>query len=78
MPETLPDRKCPDCDRPMHRINLIDKTGRMDEQTDLEYALPEAKRGTWLGRLPVAGVVAACMCDGCGRILLYGVPSDAP
>jgi hypothetical protein len=72
-----PDRKCPDCDRQMHPIKLIDKTGRMDRQTDLEYALPEAKRSFWLGLLPVAGVVAACMCDGCGRILLYGVAGDA-
>ena len=72
MSNMLHDRKCPDCARPMHQIKLIDKSGRMDEQTDLEYSLPETTRSFWLGKLPVAGVVAACMCDGCGRILLYG------
>lgn len=61
----------------MHQIKLIDKTGRLDEQTDLEYALPESKRSFWSGKVPVAGRVAACMCDGCGRILLYGIPGDA-
>jgi hypothetical protein len=58
----------------MHQIKLIDKSGRMDEQTDLEYALPEAKRSFWLGRLPIEGMVVAYLCDGCDRIALYGGP----
>ena len=72
------DRTCPDCDGPMHGIRLMDKTGPANAQAALEYALPEAKRSRWHGRFPVAGTVVACMCDGCGRILLYGRPSADP
>jgi hypothetical protein len=37
---------------------------------------PEAKRSFWTGRYPIEGKVAACMCDDCGRILLYGEPRE--
>ncbi len=78
MSEVAPNRKCPECGGSVHPIKIIDKTGRMDEQTDLEYALPESKRSFWLGRLPVEGVVMAHMCDTCGRISLYGRPRSEP
>ena len=71
------DRTCPDCDGSMHGIRLLDKIGRSSSLADLEYALPEAKRSIW-GSFPVAGTVVACMCDRCGRILLYGRPSADP
>jgi hypothetical protein len=46
-------------------------------QGELTYTVPEAKRSFWTGLFPAEGRVAACMCDGCGRILLYGAPREA-
>jgi uncharacterized OB-fold protein len=74
MAEAAANRKCHECGGSTHPIKIIDKSGRMDEQSDLEYALPESKRSFWFGELPVEGVVLAEMCNGCGRISLYGGP----
>ena len=71
MPE---ERQCRDCGAAMHPIRLIDKA-HGGAHTDLEYALPEARRGFWLGRYPVEGRVEASMCDHCGRIVLHGAPT---
>jgi hypothetical protein len=38
----------------------------------IEYARPDAKRNFWTGRYPAEGTVSAFLCDGCGRVLLYG------
>jgi hypothetical protein len=57
----------------MHRIRLIDKA-HGGGHNDLEYTVPEARRSFWMSRYPVEGRVGAYMCDGCGRLLLYGVP----
>jgi hypothetical protein len=38
---------------------------------------PEAKQSFWTGRYPVEGRIVAFICEGCGRILLYGEPNEA-
>ena len=68
-------RRCPDCDRDMNRIRLIDKA-HDGGHTSLEYSAHDAVRSLWFGKYPVAGVVTAYMCDDCGRILLFGGNSD--
>ena len=56
----------------LHEIRLIDKV-HFGTQTDVEYALPEAKWSFWGGNhYPVEGRVLAFMCPACGRIALYG------
>ena len=71
------DKKCPDCHGSMKAITIIDKTakgGGRPQHSDLEYTVPEAKRSIWTGLLPIEGKITAYMCDGCGRVLLYGHP----
>lgn len=72
------DRKCPDCQGEMATIILIDSTFKGGAHQPLQYAAGGAQRsGFWEGtRFPVAGVVEARMCGGCGRILLYGAPRE--
>jgi hypothetical protein len=43
----------------------------------LEYRLPDDRLSFWTGRFPTAGLVLAFMCEGCGRIALYGGKPDA-
>jgi hypothetical protein len=71
-------KKCPDCGHPMKAIKILDNAGHGLSRTEreLRYLAPEAKRSFWTGRLPIEGRVTACMCDGCGRILLYGEPGS--
>ena len=68
------DKKCPDCGCPLKAIKILShaRIGMWPAEGELAYMAPEAKRSFWTGRLPVEGRVAACMCDACGRILLYG------
>jgi hypothetical protein len=70
------DKKCPDCGQPMKAIRIMDigSSGYRAAQGEMYYMAPEAKRSFWTGRLPVEGKIVACMCDACGRILLYGEP----
>ena len=73
------DKKCPDCGGPMKSITIIDKTakgGGRPQHTELEYTVPEKKRSIWTGLLPIEGKITAYMCDGCGRVLLYGQPRE--
>ena len=63
---------CPDCDRTLTAIQVIDKKGiGITPHGVLEYAVSEAKRSKWTGQFPVQGSVHAHMCDDCGRVLLY-------
>ena len=64
------ERKCPNCDKPMARVQIIDKVQL--GHTYLEYAVGEADRNIWTATFPVEGRVASFMCDTCGRIVLYG------
>ena len=59
----------------MHEIKLIDKADR-NSHASLEYTVPDAKASIWTGRFPIAGRVSAFMCEGCGRIALYGTESN--
>ncbi len=75
----MADRRvtCPDCDRALAAIQIIDKKGAwLAAHTVLEYAVGESKRSEWTGQFPVQGRVHAYMCDGCGRVLLYGGADD--
>ena len=65
------ERKCPDCQGGLHEVKLLDKGPYGSLGAGIEYALPDAKRGFWSGRLAVAGSVQAYICENCGRILLY-------
>jgi hypothetical protein len=72
------DKKCPDCGRPMKVINVLATAmwGDYPVKSELTYTVPEAKRSFWTGLFPAEGRVTACMCDCCGRILLYGEPRE--
>ena len=73
------DKKCPDCGGSMKSIMIIDKTakgGGVPKHSELEYTVPEAKRSIWTGLLPIEGKITAYMCNGCGRVLLYGQPRE--
>jgi hypothetical protein len=45
--------------------------------SDLEYRLPDDRRSFWSGKYPTAGSVQGFMCENCGRIALYGGPSES-
>jgi hypothetical protein len=49
--------------------------GQIDATTPPRYADADAKPG-FLKGIPFAGTINARMCEDCGRILLYGVPSE--
>jgi predicted RNA-binding Zn-ribbon protein involved in translation (DUF1610 family) len=70
------DPKCATCNVAMHPVKLIYKQHH-NKHTELEYAPPDATRSFWTGRYPVQGKVAAYLCDGCGRITLFGRPAGA-
>ncbi len=72
----ITDKKCPDCESPLRAIKILNdaRYGVKPLPGEMIYMAVEAKQSFWTGRYPVEGQVAACMCDGCGRILLYGVP----
>jgi hypothetical protein len=70
------ERPCPDCGGVMHAIKIIDRGGGAfrRERGVIYYTVPEARRSFWTGEFPIEGKLAAYMCQGCARILLYGVP----
>ncbi len=75
----MPNRRetCPDCDRALTAIQLIDKKGMgITPNGVLEYAVSDAERSKWTGQFPVEGTVLAYMCDGCGRVLLCAGATD--
>jgi len=64
------DKQCPDCDGTMKPVKLIDKA--LNTHEDVEYTVPDAKRGLGSSQFPIEGKVAAFMCDSCERMPLYG------
>ena len=80
------DVSCPDCNKRMKAIAIIDHGVQpnrfggpgfgMPEDSYLQYGLRGERRDS-SGKLPAQGVVARYMCEDCGRILLYGVPTTA-
>ena len=74
---TSAEKACSDCGGKATEIRLIDKGFGHGSHQDLDYALAEAKRSVWTSQFPLAGKVAAFMCNQCGRISLYGKPCGA-
>jgi hypothetical protein len=69
---------CPDCGRPLDRIEIIDR-GHMDQaHRGLAYVAPGVEKGLFgLPKAPrIAGRIDAWMCGGCGRVLLHGKPDE--
>jgi hypothetical protein len=65
----------------MSPIIIMDKIhdGPNQQRTTrpFEYRLPDDRVSFWTGKYPTAGPVLAFMCEGCGRIALYGGKPDA-
>lgn len=70
-----PRTNCPDCQREMRPIKLIDSTQENPKHQQLTYAAGDAEQSWFLGKYKVAGKVEARMCPDCGRIILHAVPS---
>jgi hypothetical protein len=74
-------RTCVECQGSMSPIVVMDKLHRAPTQHryagSLEYRLPDDRLSFWTGKYPTAGPVLAFMCEGCGRIALYGGKADA-
>ena len=71
---------CMECQGPMSPIIVMDRqpgVARLSVTGSLEYRLPEDRVSFWTGKYPTAGEVRAFMCEGCGRIALYGAAADA-
>ena len=78
----MPDeesRTCVECQGSMSPIIVMDKVHYSYAGTTqgLAYRQPDDKRSFWTGKYPTAGPVRAFMCEGCGRIALYGGEPDA-
>lgn len=69
-------RTCSECQGSMSPIVVMDKTQPWPTEHrytgSLEYRLPEDRLSFWTGKYPTAGTVRSFMCQGCGRIELYG------
>ena len=80
MPEQIPERKCLDCQSPMHDIQIIDRNRTIYGGADgkLTYAAHNAKRSSFLGNIRARGTVEAVLCSNCGRIALYANPGGLP
>ncbi len=70
-------RTCPECDRKLTVIHVIDKKGLGTTQHGiLEYAVGDTERIRWTGQFPVEGELHGYLCDGCGRVLFYAGIND--
>jgi hypothetical protein len=70
-------KSCPDCGELLRRIKLLDATNpgydsEGIQHTQLAYAAVEAEPSLFLRKVSREGLVSAVICEGCGRILLYG------
>ncbi len=74
-------RTCAECQGRMSPIIVMDKlhvnSTKHRYTGSLEYRLPDDRLSFWTGKYPTAGTVAAFMCEGCGRIALYGGKPEA-
>ena len=74
-------RTCVECQGRMSPIIVMDKlhpTPTKHRYTGaLEYRLPDDRLSFWTGKYPTAGEVRAFLCEGCGRIALYGGEPEA-
>ena len=78
--ETL--RTCAECQGRMSPIIIMDKLRAIPTEhrsaSSLEYRLPDDRINFWTSKYPTAGLVRAFMCEGCGRITLYGDKPQEP
>lgn len=68
-------RACIECQGAMTPIVVMDRDcfGTVShEPQPLAYRLPDDKRSFWTGQYATAGLVQSFMCQGCGRIAMYG------
>jgi hypothetical protein len=59
----------------MSHIVIMDHAPGMTRRAvegPLQYRLPDDRVSFWTGKYSTAGVVQAYLCEGCGRIALYG------
>ncbi len=72
-------KKCPDCERNLQPIKLLDATNvwRSEPMGFFEplYTSPDAREKLFK-KMPIQGIVKGWICDECNRILLYGEPVD--
>ncbi len=73
-------RTCVECQGSMSPIVIMDVApgiARRATAGPLTYRLPDDRVSFWSGKYPTAGVVRSYLCEGCGRIALYGDMPDA-
>jgi len=73
-------RTCVECRGSVSPVIIMDKSpGGLSRLHigELEYRLTDDRVSFWTGQYPTAGKVRAFMCEGCGRIALYGGKPDA-
>lgn len=74
-------RTCVECQGAMSPVIIIDMApGGLTRHAyagELTYRLPDDRVSFWTGQFPTAGKVQAFLCEGCGRIALYGGKPDA-
>ena len=67
---------CVECQGAMFPVVLLDKIHHTGTPREFEYRQPDDSRSFWTGKYPTAGRVRAFLCEGCGRIALYGSGSE--
>ena len=73
-------KTCMACQGAMTPVMVLDRDSygltRQGTQV-LAYRHPDDSQSFWTGKYPTAGIVRAYMCEGCGKIDLYGSAPDA-
>jgi hypothetical protein len=66
-------KTCVECDGSMTPILVMDRDSHSTRTPQpLAYRLPDDKRNFWTGQYATSGLVQSFMCQGCGRIAMYG------
>lgn len=80
--KTLPTQ-CPDCEESLREVALFGRsaqnpvTGAAVDTAVVYYTDAEATRSTWLQMFDAEGEVRSMLCRACGRIFLYGSPTNS-
>ena len=67
-------KKCIECGSPTHPIRLLHDYGQGGHLSHLGYTTIDSKPGLFFGRYPVEGLLAAELCESCGRVTIRAVP----
>lgn len=69
---------CPDCQRPLTPIRVVDQLGGGVLREGLAYTREaEPKTSAWSGAVKNQdGLLQAYLCDGCQRVLFYARPIE--